>query len=135
MQLDQGHLALVAQEDREHRRAQVLPHERARVRGYGRDRRWPAAAGDADAVNDVFGVDSWPHADAHLRQGGAHVGELHGKRSLLPVESFGVLQQHVDLGEVCPDLLGPARPRPVASGIANGGHEDSPERLTRRGKT
>ena len=92
MDLDEVHRAAVAREDGEHRGSEMLALEGVRVGCDGRDRRRPAAVCEAEAVDEVFGIDARPHRDAHLGELGAHVGELGREFALGVVELGGLLE-------------------------------------------
>jgi len=118
--LDEFHRARVASEDREHGRAQVPAPERVRVGRLGRDRRRPLHTGEAKAVHDVFGLDARPHHHSKVGELRANVGEIDRERALRGVELGGSRQQCGSLGVVPSSLVGAARQRPVAGGIADG---------------
>jgi len=90
--LDEGHRTLVAGEDRERGRAEMLAAEWV---GVGRDRwdgRRTAAARPAEPVHDVLGVDARPHDDAQLGQPCAYFRELDGQRLLRRVQPGGLVE-------------------------------------------
>jgi hypothetical protein len=123
--LDEGHGSLVAGEDGERPGTQVFAVEWVGVGGDGWDGWRPAPVGDAVAVDDVFGIDAWPHDDVHRGESGAYVGELGGERPLCGVEGGGLVQEFGAFGVEGGEFLRPVRQFPVAGGIADCRHTSS----------
>jgi hypothetical protein len=71
-----------------------------RVAGDGWDRRRAAAAGDAEALHDVYGIDSRPERNPHLCELLADAGELVGEGTLRGVELGGLSEQRGAFGVV-----------------------------------
>jgi hypothetical protein len=126
MEFDEGHGALVAGEDRERGGAQVFALEWLGSGCDGWYRGWAAAVGDAEAVDDVFGIDVRPHDDAHLGEAGADLGEFCGEGALRGVEFGGAIEQRGAFGVERGECVWSVGDAPVAGGIADCGHDDSP---------
>jgi hypothetical protein len=86
VQLDECHPTLVAGEDGERRRTQVLALERVRVRAHWRNGFRATAVRHAEPVHDVLRVDPRPHADAQLGELRPHLCQLAGELLLRGIE-------------------------------------------------
>jgi hypothetical protein len=85
-------------------------------------------------VHDVFGVDSRPHHDAHLRELGAHFAELLGEHALRGVELGGPIEQSGTLGMERSELTRAVRNAAVTGRIFDTGHGGFPLGLTVAGE-
>lgn len=126
MDLDEIHRAAVAEQDGECGGAQMTAVQRMRIARGRRDGWWPAAASAAEAVNDVLRVEARPHDDPELGELGADFAELIAERTLGVVELGGLREQRRAFRVEGRETFRTVRDAPVAGGIANGRHENSP---------
>jgi hypothetical protein len=124
--LDEGHRAAVARQDRERGRAQMLSAQGLGVGCDGRYGRRTAAVRHAEPVHDVLRVDAGPHDDAQLGEAGAYLGELQGEGPLCGVELSGLSEQCRTLGVELRELAPAVRDAPVAGGVADCGQDELP---------
>lgn len=127
--LGQLHRPVVARQHGEGSRAEMFAVERLSVAGDRRDRRRSAAAGDAEALLDVYGIDAGPERDPHLGELSADLGELIGECTLRGVELGGFFQECGAFGVVRGEGFGAVRAPSVAGGMAKRRHAGSRIRL------
>ncbi len=132
MDLDELHRSRALEQDREHSRPQVLSDERLGIVRYRWDRRWPAPMRQAEAVDDVLGLDAGPHDHPNFRQPGADLGQLDRKGPLFVVERRRSLEKPGAFGVQVGEFLATVRPTPIPGRITNGGRHGALPRANER---
>jgi hypothetical protein len=117
---DECHRPLVDREDRQRGGAQILADERSRGGGDGRDGWWSAAVREAEAVDDVLGIDPRPHRDPQFGELRADLAELDGQGLLSTIDHRRLREQLRALRVKGGGFNRTVRHLPVTGGIANG---------------